>query len=563
MKAPRDWSTSTKLTMSFLLLCAATAFAGLWSVAQLGQLSGQVRTLYEHDVVALAHLEDSSVDLARMGRAIRQLLTEADGTERTRLWTDAESLHANVRRGLAAAESSEEGAERRELTRLRAQYEQYFDLLRDLARARDAGDKGRIDALLKSATPFRVELEKGIRAQVEAKKEDARAAASGAESTYQRGRLLMLLSTTGALLLGLALAYANARLISRPLAQAVALIGAVRDGDLRVRLPAGHQDEVGQLSRALNEMLEKFGATLGAIVQATHSLNQSSTDLDGVSETLARNAEETLSQAQAAAATAAQVSTNVQSVSAATEEMSASVREIAQSSSAVLTEGSSARQIALATDDRMTQLGLSTGEIGKVIQLIDAIARQTNLLALNATIEAARAGESGRGFAVVAEEVKELSHETAQATGDIGGKVATIRSDTALATQALAEIGQSIGRVCQVQETVSAAVEEQVATTAEISRNVGEAAQSIGEIASGIGRLAVSAQETRVGAGKTRSAAGHLTQLSSELQRLVACFQLQGAQPQAAPSRQRSGRPASLVDPLLATLQLSRSSPSQ
>jgi methyl-accepting chemotaxis protein len=61
--------------------------------------------------------------------------------------------------------------------------------------------------------------------------------------------------------------------------------------------------------------------------------------------------------------------------------------------------------------------------VSEVTQLIDAIARQTRMLALNANIEAARAGEAGKGFAVVANEVKQLSHQTADATHTIGQKI--------------------------------------------------------------------------------------------------------------------------------------------
>ena len=60
----------------------------------------------------------------------------------------------------------------------------------------------------------------------------------------------------------------------------------------------------------------------------------------------------------------------------------------------------------------MERLGVSSKEIGKVIEVINDIAEQTNLLALNATIEAASAGEAGKGFAVVANEVKELAKQT-------------------------------------------------------------------------------------------------------------------------------------------------------
>ncbi len=75
----------------------------------------------------------------------------------------------------------------------------------------------------------------------------------------------------------------------------------------------------------------------------------------------------------------------------------------------------------------ITSLKEEITQVGKVAEQIDAIAKQTNLLALNATIEAARAGDAGKGFAVVAGEVKNLSSQTAKATGEVGEVVANLR----------------------------------------------------------------------------------------------------------------------------------------
>ena len=84
----------------------------------------------------------------------------------------------------------------------------------------------------------------------------------------------------------------------------------------------------------------------------------------------------------------------MQPVAAAVEEMSASIREIAKNATDGARITSTAVEAANSTNQRISKLGESSIEIGKVVKVITSIAEQTNLLALNATIEAARAGEA-------------------------------------------------------------------------------------------------------------------------------------------------------------------------
>lgn len=204
--------------------------------------------------------------------------------------------------------------------------------------------------------------------------------------------------------------------------------------------------------------------------------------------------------------------------------MSASIREIAQNATAASRVASQAVTAAKTTNDTVSELGLSSAEIGNVVKVITSIAQQTNLLALNATIEAARAGEAGKGFAVVAGEVKDLAQETARATEDIARRIDAIQLDTGRAMSAIGEISGIIHQIDEFKETIAAAVEEQNATTNEMNRNVTEAAERTGEIAEGITTVAESTRATVEDMTEGQGAAAELGELSRDMLSLVSRF---------------------------------------
>jgi methyl-accepting chemotaxis protein len=261
-----------------------------------------------------------------------------------------------------------------------------------------------------------------------------------------------------------------------------------------------------------------------SLEQTAQALASASRQLIAVSQQMASNAEETAAQANVASAAASQVSQNVTTVSTGAEEMGASIKEIAKSANEAARVATTAVKVAERTNATVAKLGESSAEIGNVIKVITSIAQQTNLLALNATIEAARAGEAGKGFAVVANEVKELAKQTAKATEDISRKIEAIQTDTKGAVTAIEQIGKIINQINDIQNTIASAVEEQTATTGEISRNVAEAAKGSNEIAQNITAVAQAARGTTEGASDTKRAADELTKMAVDLQQLVAQF---------------------------------------
>jgi len=247
-----------------------------------------------------------------------------------------------------------------------------------------------------------------------------------------------------------------------------------------------------------------------------------------VAAELKQEAQEVASAAGQVAAAGQSVAQNVTEQSAALERTSASTEEIETSANAnqdvaresAKLSGDLGQQVGRANGAleemmaAMLDMGNSSKEISKIIQLIDDIAFQTNLLALNAAIEAARSGEAGLGFAVVADEVRNLAKRSAQAA----------RDTTTLIQEAVDKSGQGMQKAAHVAEAIQSITggsKRMSVLSEQIRVSSGEQSQLLEQIAGLLRETLQSTQASAAGAEETAAAGQELHAQSAQLESMA------------------------------------------
>ncbi|MEE4305785.1 methyl-accepting chemotaxis protein [Pseudomonas alliivorans] len=359
-----------------------------------------------------------------------------------------------------------------------------------------------------------------------------------AESAQARN--MQIGCTLLAMILGIIAAVIITRQITRPLQETMAVVDRIASGDLSQTMVVTRRDELGVLQQGIQRMGTTLRELIGGIRDSVVQIASAAEELSAVTEQTS------------AGVNSQKVETD--QVATAMHEMSATVAEVARNAEQASEAASTADKEARAGDqvvseaigqieklaaevvrssDAMTLLEQESDKIGKVMDVIKAVAEQTNLLALNAAIEAARAGEAGRGFAVVADEVRGLAQRTQQSTEEIENLVAALQNGTRQVSSimlssrdltvssvqlsrkagtSLNSITQTVSNIQAMNQQIAAAAEEQSAVAEEISRSI-------------INVRDVS-EQTASASEETAASSVELARLGGQLQTMVSHFKI-------------------------------------
>jgi methyl-accepting chemotaxis protein len=265
----------------------------------------------------------------------------------------------------------------------------------------------------------------------------------------------------------------------KPLKLFESLLDPVGKGDFTVRFQGFSNDEIGELGKTIDDLLEKLSILIHRIKAAAAAFasledlsnqqtEQTGLDVEQIAEAIASMQQALYDQVsmvnqvtgfmQENLFTVSNLDNNIegqskrlQESSAAVEEMTANVGSIAGNMEGV---SSSVMDLKTASDRGMERLNtvsaLANDVSGKSQALLEVnstiagIAGRTNLLAMNAAIEAAHAGEAGKGFAVVADEIRNLAENSAVKSKESGRVLKSVQSAIETMVSAITAVEASL-----------------------------------------------------------------------------------------------------------------------
>jgi len=419
----------------------------------------------------------------------------------------------------------------------------YFKLQKSLIELH-GGEKWRTDAYLVRSeigplvTRIKSELDQLVETQTLSTQMISDELLENVSNTQNAVLILLVIS----IIFGLAVSWAMAVMITRPLNSAVSALNDIADGegDLTQRLEVTGRDEIAQLSTGFNKFIEKVQTIISQVAGSTSQLAAAAEEMSAVVMTTKDGIQTQRSETDL-------VATAMNEMVATVQEVASNANNAAGQAENANTEAMNGKQTisktissieALASEVNKASgvidgLEKDSDDIGTVLDVIQGIAEQTNLLALNAAIEAARAGEQGRGFAVVADEVRNLASRTAHSTQEIQGMIERLQkgaSDAVAVMQSgTSQAEASVAQAADADKAL-AAITTAVADISSMNSQIAHAASQQGTVAEeinvNVNNISQVAEQSAQATEDLANASDELAKLAVDLQSIVAQFKI-------------------------------------
>ena len=355
-----------------------------------------------------------------------------------------------------------------------------------------------------------------------------------------RSVLFLLISGAGiALVLFIGLLIFRA--IKKPMTDSLAALSYIETNlDFTRRIPVASNDEIGQLVKAVNHILD-------AVQKSFISIGQSVQQMSGAAVEMSANTRQMSQISAVSSESAAHMAATVEEVTVSINHVAERARDTkihTQSSGQLASNGERVINATVSEIDgiagtvreasaEMTDLQLKSNQIRIVVNEIKGIADQTNLLALNAAIEAARAGELGRGFAVVADEVRKLAERTSKSTQEIAITVGSIQEGSDRAVERMRQVVQQVedgvtharGAGAAIAD-IRAASDLVVSYVVDITEALTEQSSASTAMAQQVEKIAHMSEQTSDAAVQSAASADQLQHLIHSVQKTIDGYRL-------------------------------------
>lgn len=275
--------------------------------------------------------------------------------------------------------------------------------------------------------------------------------------------------------------------------------------NLTVWVDTRRQDEIGMMFVAIDHMVAAFRKIVSDVKSGGKRLAHASGQMKKNIVTIASAAEEMSTGVREISRTTGHMSQNMNAVAASIEEMSASINRVGETARRGSDIAKDAVLMAEKARNTMSLLGEAANRIGEVTEVIKRIADKTTLLALNADIEAASAGKAGKGFAVVANEIKSFARQSTRAADEIAARILLTQKNTEHAVSVIGDVSGIIHTMNSSSETISSALEEQMAVVKDIAANAVQADTRAKDIAASMVQLSQGANDVSIHVGMAAS----------------------------------------------------------